>query len=82
MLEEIGGYENELTAVPAKAVKEMIKVMERQEILLKATHDILKKCEEGPYVKDVFEQTAVWDDVDCDAGCLMEEISCLLEDSE
>ena len=51
----------------------------RKDILLKATLDILKKCEEGPYVKDVFMQTAIWDDAECDGGCLMEEIETLLK---
>jgi hypothetical protein len=48
---------------------------DRKTILLRATYDILKSCDEGPYVKNVFEQTAIWDEVECDGYCLMEEIA-------
>ena len=50
----------------------------RKDILLRATYDILKKCDEGPYMKDVFEQTAIWDGAECDGMCLMEEIAEIL----
>ena len=50
----------------------------RKDILLRATYDILKKCDEGPYVKDVFGETAIWDDAECDGKCLMEEIGEIL----
>jgi len=52
---------------------------DRRNILLKATLDILKQCDEGPYVKDVFTVTAIWDGAECDGYCLMEEIDDLLE---
>lgn len=48
--------------------------MERSKVLLKATLDILKKCDKSPYVLDPLTQVAVWDGVECDGGCLMEEI--------
>lgn len=47
--------------------------------LLKATHDILTSCEEGRYVKNVLEETAIWDGAECDGLCLKEEIAELLE---
>lgn len=50
----------------------------RAKVLLKATLDILKKCDEGPYVKNVMSTTAIWDGVECDGGCLMEEIETFL----
>lgn len=53
-------------------------IPDRRDILLRAAYDILKKCEEGPYVKDVMSTTAVWDEVECDGHCLMEEIGNLL----
>ena len=59
-------YQNNLIKV--------INVEDRILILLKATFDILKKCKAGPYV-NVFEQTAIWDDAECDGSCLMEEIA-------
>ena len=51
---------------------------DRRGVLLKATYDILKKCSQGPYVKDVFYETAIWDEVECDGLCLFEEIAELL----
>lgn len=55
---------------------------DRRDILLQATYDILKKCDQGIYVKNVLEQTAIWDDAECDGFCLMEEIGDLLEKGE
>ncbi len=53
----------------------------RAYVLLDATLQILKKCDEGPFVKDVFEQMAEYDGTDCDGICLMEDITNLLEDA-
>jgi len=47
---------------------------DRSLILLRATYDILKKCDEGGYVKNVMTTTAIWDDAECDGYCLMAEI--------
>jgi len=55
-------------------MEQMLKDNERKEILLKATYDILKKCEASSYVLNVFEQTALWDNAECDGYCLMDEI--------
>lgn len=51
---------------------------ERAKVLLKATLDILKECDEGPYEKNALEVCAEWDGVQCDGYCLMEEIEDLL----
>jgi hypothetical protein len=51
---------------------------DRKIILLKACLDILKKCDESVYVANFFEQTAFWDNAECDGYCLMEEIKELL----
>ena len=40
--------------------------MERANILLKATYDILQKQKDSPYVLNILEQTAVWDGAECD----------------
>ena len=48
--------------------------------LLKATLDILKQCDEGVYVKNVMEVTAIWDEAECDGYCLMEEIEQLVNE--
>ena len=47
---------------------------QRAEILLRATYNILKKCENSFYVLNVLEVTDVWDGVECDGFCLMEDI--------
>lgn len=52
---------------------------ERMKVLLIATYELLKKCHEGPYVKNVLEETVFYDDADCDGGCLMEDIAIELE---
>lgn len=52
--------------------------VERMEILLKASYDLLKKCDEGPYVKNALEETVFYDEADCDGFCLMEDIASVL----
>lgn len=52
---------------------------QRARVLLQATRDILTKCNESPFVEDVMGVTAVWDNVDCDGHCLLEEIDDLLK---
>lgn len=63
-----------------KELKEILERYKRAIILLKATSDILEKLDDTPYVLSFFEQTAVWDGVDCDGYCLMEEVNELLEE--
>ena len=53
----------------------MSKDNNRDRILLRAAYDILKKCNQGPYVKNVLEETAFYDDVDCDGYCLAQDIA-------
>ena len=53
---------------------------ERAKILLKATLDILNKCNEGIYVKNVMEVTATWDGTECDGNCLKEDVEYLIDD--
>jgi len=55
---------------------------DRKVILLKATYDILKKCDDSRYVLDVMGQTAFWDETDCDGFCLMAEIADELDITE
>jgi hypothetical protein len=54
---------------------------DRATVLLKAVLEILNKCDQGPYVKDVFEQTAFYDEADCDGYCLRYDISIHLEEN-
>lgn len=53
---------------------------ERTKILMQATLDILKKCNEGIYVKNVMEVSAIWDEAECDGYCLMEELEDLINE--
>ena len=53
---------------------------EQAKKLLKATLDILEKCDEGPYVKNVFEESAIWDNAECDGYCLFDELKELIKD--
>jgi hypothetical protein len=51
----------------------------RKYVLLKAAHDLLKKCDEGPFVKSVLEETIYYDDCKNDGYALMEDIAIELE---
>ena len=52
---------------------------DRKDILLRATYELLRKCNEGPYVKNVFEETVFYDDADCDGFCLASDIAIELD---
>ena len=54
--------------------------MDREYTLLKAAYELLKKCEEGIYVKDALYETVYYDEAECDGSCLMEDIKFLLEE--
>lgn len=54
----------------------------RAKILLKAAYDLLHKQTESFYVLNLLTETAVWDGVECDGYCLMEEIAELLDIEE
>jgi len=53
--------------------------MDRKEILLRAVLEILEKQEKSHYVLNFFEQTAFYDEAECDGYCLMEDIKSCLE---
>ena len=46
----------------------------RKDILLKAAYDLLKKCDDAPFVAEVVSETVFYDGADCDGYCLMEDI--------
>lgn len=52
---------------------------DRKKVLLKAAYELLKKCDEGPYVKNALEVTVFYDGTDCDGFCLMNDIADELE---
>ena len=47
----------------------------RKEVLLRACYELLNKCNEGRFVRNVIEETAFYDGVDCDGACLMKDIA-------
>lgn len=56
-----------------------MKDIDRKDILLKAAYDLLKKCNDGPYVKNALEETIYYDDAECDGYCLANDIAILLD---
>lgn len=54
---------------------------DRKVTLLKAAYDMLKKCDESPFVISPMETTVFYDDADCDGSCLMEDIKFELEEA-
>ena len=48
--------------------------LRRAIVLLRAAYELMRQQEESPYVLNILEQTAVWDDVECDGYCLNDEI--------
>lgn len=55
-------------------------IKERAFVLLQAMVDMMQEQESSHYVLSIFEQTAIWDDAECDGGCLFEEAKQLLDD--
>jgi len=52
---------------------------DRSTILLKAVLEILNKCDNNPYVKNFFGESAFYDGTDCDGYCLKDDIEHFLE---
>lgn len=52
---------------------------DRAIVLLKATLEILTKCDKSPVVEDVMGVTAFYDGTDCDGYCLKDDIEHYLE---
>lgn len=50
----------------------------RKDVLLVAAYEILRKCGEGPFVRNALEVTANWDGTDCDGYTLIADIADLL----
>ena len=64
-------------------------ILERVKVLFKAFMDMYEAQGKTPYVIGIRESVATWDGVECDAGCLknemediMYEIDKLYEESE
>ena len=54
--------------------EEMMDLLERAKILLKATKDLLEKQEDNCYVLNLLEETVFYDGADCDGTCLKNDI--------
>ena len=63
-----------------RQLAEWLKELKYARVLLKAAHDLLHKCDESFYVLNVLEQTTVYDGVECDGYCLMEDIEEVMEE--
>lgn len=59
-------------------------ISNRKDVLLKAAYDLLTKQKRSHFVLNLLNQTAHYDDADCDGDCLREEIAqeLYLEDEE
>jgi hypothetical protein len=55
---------------------------ERAKILLKATLELLNKCDESIIIEDAMCMTVNYDDADCDGYCLRVDIENWLEDNK
>ncbi len=54
----------------------------RKTVLLEACLNLLIKCGQGPYVKNALRETVFYDGVDCDGGCLANDIAAELGKEE
>jgi len=63
-----------------RQLAEWLNELKYSKVLLKATYDLLHKCDDSYYVLNVLEQTTVYDGVECDGYCLMEDIEAFMEE--
>ena len=54
--------------------------IERATVLLRAAHQLLQKCSEGPFVEDAMSMTVDYDDAECDGSCLKDDIGYWFEE--
>lgn len=59
-------------------MKQNQSLLTREQILLRATAQILSKQNDSGYVLNMLDETTVWDKATCDGNCLLEEIETLL----
>ena len=62
--------------------EEMMDLLERAKILLKATKDLLEKQEGNYYVLNLLEETVFYDGADCDDNCLKNDINYWFDELE
>lgn len=54
--------------------EEMMNLLERAKILLKATKDLLEKQDNSYYVLNLLEETILYDGTECNGTCLENDI--------
>jgi hypothetical protein len=54
-------------------------IEERKTLLLTIAKKFLDLQNNSPHVLNLLEETAVWDETECDGCCLLEEITEILE---
>lgn len=59
-----------------------LKFNSRARELLEACVKLLNKQNESFYVLNLLDETIYYDECECDGGCLLEDIECLLECGE
>ncbi|HHZ97439.1 MAG TPA: hypothetical protein EYN67_18295 [Flavobacteriales bacterium] len=62
------------------ALRTKIHGNDRLLILARAAYQLLKKQDESSYVLNLLGESTVWDGVECDGYCLMEELKSQLID--
>ena len=62
----------------SKKYLRLLEENKRAKTLLKATYDLLKKCDDSYHVKDVLGEKVMYDNAECDGICLMEDIESFL----
>ena len=63
-----------------RQLAEWLRELKYAKVLLKATYDLLKKCDDSYYVLNVLEQLITYDGAECDGYCLMEDIKYFMEE--
>ena len=63
-----------------RKLAEWLNELKYAKVLLKATYELLKKCDDSYYVLNVLEQLVTYDGVECDGYCLMEDIEAFMEE--
>lgn len=74
------GEEHYKCANVNRQLAKLLKELKYARVLLKASYEIFKKCDDSSYVLNVLEQTTVYDGVECDGYCLMEDIEAFMEE--
>ena len=67
-------YEDYERIEKTRQLLEWLKELLRARVLLKATHELLEKADDSPYVLNALEIIVNYDGAECDGQCLKEDI--------